>query len=788
MSKAPREDVATIPVEELTDKTATTELRRLAREIARHDELYHQKDAPEISDAAYDALVKRNRAIEARFPELQRKDSPSRRVGAAPYDRNKNLSLEIKSNTPVRELTEKMAVSELRRLAREIAYHDDLYHQKDAPEISDADYDALVQRNRAIEAYFPELRRKDSPSHKVGAKPASGFKKDTHLKQMLSLDNAFSIEDVEQFLNKVQNFLGLKENDDITLCAEPKIDGLSANLLYSEGNFKLGLTRGDGTTGEDITDNLKQLNEIPVRLKTNAQPGVIEIRGEVYMSRSGFFDLNTEREKNGEPLFANPRNAAAGSVRQLDPRVTASRPLHFYAYAIGSFEDWQDQPKTHFDLLETLRSWGFEVNRLCRRVTGLSDVMKYYEALAEDRPELPYDIDGAVYKVDRRDWQTRLGFVGRAPRWAIAHKFPAERAITTLNNILIQVGRTGVLTPVAELEPITVGGVVVQRATLHNEDEIARKDIRIGDKVVVQRAGDVIPQIVEVVDADRPHRHRAYKFPETCPVCGSHAIREEGEVARRCIGGLTCGAQAVERLKHFVSRGAFDIDGLGDKHIEAFYQDGLLKSPGDIFRLHRHRLALTEREGWGTLSVDNLLGAIEARRTIPLHRFIYALGIPQVGDVTAKLLAKHYLSLKAWREAMIAAQTIGSEERQALGEINGIGPSMADDLTAFFGEAHNIEVLDDLQRELAVEDFVPVAVKESPITGKTVVFTGTLVKMTRNEAKARAESLGAKVGGSVSKKTDYLIVGADAGSKAAKAAELGVQTLSEDEWLELIGG
>jgi len=688
----------------------------------------------------------------------------------------------------VEDLTEKTATTELRRLARVIAHHDMLYHQKDAPEISDAEYDALVRRNRAIEARFPELQRKDSPSRRVGAAPAEGFTKIAHRQPMLSLDNAFTREDVADFLQRIRRFLGLKADDAIPLAVEPKIDGLSANLRYENGVFVQGATRGDGAIGEDITANLRHVADIPHKLKGRTHPAVIEIRGEVYMPHSGFAKLNAARQEAGEAVFANPRNAAAGSVRQLDPNITKQRPLRFFAYAYGAIEGWEDQPKTHHAFLEQLDSWGFTVNPLRAVTDDLDGVMKFYDKLGKDRADLPYDIDGAVYKVDRRDWQTRLGFIGRAPRWAIAHKFPAERAITTLNNIIIQVGRTGVLTPVADLEPITVGGVVVARATLHNEDEITRKDIRIGDKVVVQRAGDVIPQIVEVVDADRPHRHRPYKFPEVCPVCGSHAIREEGEAARRCIGGLTCAAQAVERLKHFVSRGAFDIEGLGDKHIEAFYQDGLLKGPGDIFRLHRHRRVLMEREGWGSTSVDNLLGAIEARRRIPLHRFIYALGIPQVGEVTAKLLAKNYLSLSAWRHAMTAAQKIGSEERQVLDEINGIGPAMVEDLTAFFGEAHNLLVLDDLQHELTVEDFVPIAVSDSAIAGKTVVFTGTLVKMTRNEAKARAESLGAKVAGSVSKKTDYLVVGADAGSKAAKAAELGVQTLSEDEWLELIGG
>lgn len=689
---------------------------------------------------------------------------------------------------PVEQLTDKTATTELRRLAREIARHDALYHQKDTPEISDADYDALVLRNRAIEARFPDLQRKDSPSRKVGAAPAEGFAKVAHRRPMLSLDNAFSREDIDAFLQRIRRFLGLAEAAKIPLAAEPKIDGLSANLRYEHGVFVQGATRGDGSVGEDITANLRHVAGIPERLKGSSHPALIEIRGEVYMSREGFASLNAERQEAGDPVFANPRNAAAGSVRQLDPEITRRRPLQFFAYAFGEVEDWPHQPDSHHAFLEQLDAWGFAVNPRQEVTEDLDGVMAFYDSLARDRADLPYDIDGAVYKVDRRDWQTRLGFIGRAPRWAVAHKFPAERAITTLNNIIIQVGRTGVLTPVADLEPITVGGVVVARATLHNEDEIARKDIRVGDKVVVQRAGDVIPQIVEVVDADRPHRAAAYVFPEICPVCGSHAIREEGEVARRCTGGLICAAQAVERLKHFVSRGAFDIDGLGDKHIEAFYQHGLLKRPGDIFRLRRHRHALLNREGWGETSVDNLLGAIEARRQISLPRFIYALGIPQVGEATAKLLAKHYLSFTAWRQAMAAAQVVGSEERQALGEINGIGPSMADDLTAFFAEGHNQEVLDDLIREITVEDFAPVAVSDSPIAGKTVVFTGTLVKMTRNEAKARAESLGAKVAGSVSKKTDYLVVGADAGSKAAKASELGVQTLSEDEWLDLIGG
>jgi DNA ligase (NAD+) len=577
----------------------------------------------------------------------------------------------------------------------------------------------------------------------------------------------------------------LKAEAPIELALEPKMDGLSANLRYEDGKLTLGATRGDGSIGEDITQNLMQIADVPHQLKGKA-PKVVEIRGEVFMTKAGFLKMNAEREKEGEAAFMNPRNAAAGSVRQMDPAITKSRPLRFYAYAFGAAEGF-DWPKTHIDLLAQLKRWGFATNPKNSRADDLDGVMKFYDGMAMERADLDYDIDGVVYKVNDLVLQERLGFVGRAPRWAIAHKFAAERAITTLNEIFVSVGRTGVLTPVAFLEPVNVGGVMVSRASLHNEDEIARKDIRVGDKVVVQRAGDVIPQIVEVVDADRKGRAEPFKMPDRCPVCGSHAIREEGEVARRCIGGLICANQAVERLRHFVGRTAFDIDGFGDKTIREFWELKWLKSPADIFRLAKHRDALLEREGWGEASVQKLLDAIEARRTVPLERFIYALGIPQVGEVTARLLAKHYLSLQALRQAMTEAHQVGSEARQALAEIDGIGPAAVDDLTEFFAEKHNIAVLDDLEHEVTAEDYVPVAAADSAIAGKTVVFTGTLEKMTRNEAKARAESLGAKVGGSVSAKTDYLIVGADAGSKAKKAAELGVKTLTEDEWLELIG-
>lgn len=689
--------------------------------------------------------------------------------------------------TPVAELTEIEAAAELAQLAREIAHHRKLYYQKDAPEISDADFDTLERRNAAIEVRFPKLKRADSPSEKVGAEPSAGFAKVKHLEPMLSLDNAFSREDVADFVQRIRRFLGLAESAHLEFNAEPKIDGLSANLRYEDGKLVLGATRGDGAVGEDITANLRHVAGIPRDFKTGPRPRRVEIRGEVYMSKAGFTKLNAAREKAGEPAFANPRNAAAGSVRQLDPEITRSRPLQFFAYAFGAAEGF-DWPASHADLLHQLEAWGFAVNPRSRVVRDLDAAMAYYDDMAAHRAGLDYDIDGVVYKINDLKLQDRLGFVGRAPRWAIAHKFAAEQAETVLKDIKIQVGRTGVLTPVAELEPVTVGGVVVGRATLHNEDEIARRDVRIGDRVVVQRAGDVIPQIVSVVDPDRKGRGKPFAMPEKCPECGSHAVREAGEVARRCTGGLICPAQAVERLRHFVSRMAFDIEGLGDKHIRAFFEEGLVKSPVDIFHLAERRDQLLAREGWGETSVDNLLAAIAARRRISLERFIFALGIPQIGEETAKLLARHYRSLNAWRQGMIDARVVGSDARQDLLTIGKIGESIAEDLIEFFAEPHNRKVVDRLAVLVEVEDAVAPTGVSSPISDKTVVFTGTLEKMTRNEAKARAEALGAKVAGSVSSKTDYLVVGADAGSKAKKAAELGVKTLSEDDWLALIEG
>jgi DNA ligase (NAD+) len=690
----------------------------------------------------------------------------------------------------VEALDRAQAESELARLAAEIAENDRLYHQEDAPRISDAAYDALVRRNKAIEARFPDLQRADSPSLRVGASPAAGFAKVAHARPMLSLDNAFAEEDVREFVARVRRFLNLPAEQEVTLVAEPKIDGLSAALRYEDGVFVQGATRGDGLVGEDVTANLRMVKDLPKRLKGRDVPALLEVRGEVYMRREDFLAMNRAREQAGEPLFANPRNFAAGSLRQLDPTITASRPLHFFAYAWGEIRFAGAAPPiaTQHEFLQRLAGWGFSVNPLTRLCAGVDEALARHAELAGERSSLPYDIDGVVYKVDRLDWQNRLGMVSRAPRWAIAHKFPAEQAETRLNRIFVQVGRTGTLTPVADLEPVNVGGVVVQRATLHNEDEIARKDIREGDHVVIQRAGDVIPQVVAVVLAKRPADSSPYAFPDHCPACGSLAIREPGEVARRCTGGLICPAQALERLRHFVSRNAFDVEGLGSKHIEAFLRDGLIKEPADIFRLAARRDEIAAREGWGEQSVANLLRAIEARRSIALERFIYALGIRQVGESTARLLARHYGTVERWIAAMEEAQDPESPAYHDLDNIDGIGPSVAADLLGFFAEAHNRTVLDDLLREVAVEPHRAAPQQSaSAISGKSIVFTGTLEKMTRGEAKARAEALGAKVAAAVSKSTDFLVAGPGAGSKAKKAAELGVAVLDEAAWLALIG-
>ena len=685
---------------------------------------------------------------------------------------------------PVDKLTEKQAKAELKALAKLIAEHDVAYHTNDAPTVSDAEYDALTKRNVAIEKRFPDLIRSDSPSARVGALAASGFKKVPHAVPMLSLGNAFADEDVTDFVERIQRFLDLAEDEKIEVVAEPKIDGLSFSARYEHGRLVVAATRGDGAIGEDITANIKTIKDIPEFIMGDV-PKVIEIRGEVYMTKQDFQAMNERQAIAGSKIFANPRNAAAGSLRQLDPKITAQRPLKAFTYSWGAVEgavSW----KTQWEFIETLKRWGFPVNKRTTVCNSVAAMLKEYQKLGSDRAGLPYDIDGIVYKVNRLDWQKRLGFVSRAPRWAIAHKFSAEQAETELENIEIQVGRTGALTPVAHLKPVNVGGVMVSRATLHNQDEIARKDIRIGDTVIIQRAGDVIPQVVEVKLDKRPKSSKAFAFPKKCPACGSIAVREEDEAVTRCTGGLVCPAQAVERLRHFVAREAFDIEGLGEKNIEAFFADDIIRSPADLFKIKKEQLA--GREGWGDKSIDNLLAAIARRRTISLERFIFALGIPQVGQATARLLAHHYGSLDAWEQAMTAAKDEQSDAFKELTSIEQIGPAVATDLIGFFAEKHNRDVLAALRKAgVTVEDFVRPDTSGSPIAGKTVVFTGTLEKMGRNEAKARALALGAKVAGSVSKKTDLVIAGPGAGSKLKDAAALGVKVVTEDEYLTLIG-
>ena len=703
-----------------------------------------------------------------------------------------------RSATAVDQLTPEQAEQELAQLASEIAEHDLSYHQNDAPTISDADYDALRRRNQDIEARFPNLVRADTPSEKVGATASSGFAKVQHAVPMLSLGNAFNDEDVHDFFGRVRRFLGLEDEEQIDVVAEPKIDGLSISLRYENGKFVMAATRGDGQEGENVTANVATMDEISETIAA-AVPDVIEVRGEVYLGHAAFQAINEQRERDDEATFANPRNAAAGSLRQLDSTITAQRPLQMFAYAWGELAE--PVAETQWEFLQALKRWGFPVNPLARICNNAEVAVAYHQEISELRADLDYDIDGIVYKVNRLDWQQRLGFVSRAPRWAIAHKFPAEKAQTVLQEITIQVGRTGALTPVANLAPITVGGVVVSRATLHNADEIERKGIREGDTVIIQRAGDVIPQVVEVLQDKRPDDSKPFLFPNHCPECGSLAVREPDEAVIRCTGGLICPAQKLERLKHFVSRQAFDIDGLGGKHIDAFQAEGLVNTPGDIFRLRENHEQLRKREGWGDKSVDNLLASIEQRRTIPLERFIYALGIRQVGQATGRQLALHYGSLVAWISAMQQAtserQNTPDEFKKAelvgdafsrLCDIDGIGISMADDIVQFVGEPQNVAVIEDLAASLYVEDAAQPDTSSSEIAGKTVVFTGTLETISRAEAKATAEALGAKVTGSVSKKTDFVVIGADPGSKATKAKDLGVPVLSEEDWQTLIGG
>ncbi|MGV2065555.1 NAD-dependent DNA ligase LigA [Agrobacterium sp. 22-226-1] len=722
-----------------------------------------------------------------------------------------------KDQKSVENLTELEASSELAFLAAELARHDALYHGKDAPEISDADYDALKRRNDAIEAAFPALVRADSPSKKVGFAPLPTFAPIVHARPMLSLDNTFSEEDLRDFVSSVYRFLGHLPDDSIAFTAEPKIDGLSMSIRYENRRLKTAATRGDGTTGENVTANIRTIKEIPNELPADV-PDVVEVRGEVYMAKSDFMALNAQMEAEGKQTYVNPRNTASGSLRQLDANVTAKRKLRFFAYALGEVSNGGQPARiadTQYGIVEKFREWGFPVNPLMKRFTSAEQLLEHYNEIGVARPDLDYDIDGVVYKVDRLDLQERLGFRSRSPRWATAHKFPAEQAFTTVENIEIQVGRTGALTPVARLTPITVGGVVVTNATLHNADYIEGignsgerirpedHDIRIGDTVIVQRAGDVIPQVLDVLLEKRPTEAVKYAFPEKCPVCGSHAVRERNEKTgkldsvTRCTGGFVCRAQAMEHLKHFVSRNAFDIEGLGTKQIDFFFESDdpalSIKTAPEIFTLKArqeasHLTKLENIDGFGKVSVRKLFDAIDARREIDLHRLIFALGIRHVGETTAKLLARSYGTYEHFEKSMKAAVDPASDAWAELNSIDGIGEVVARAIIEFYKEPRNLDVIDRLIRELRPKEAEKPSTDGSPVAGKTVVFTGSLEKFTRDEAKARAESLGAKVAGSVSKKTDILVAGPGAGSKLAKATELGVQTMDEDEWLALIGG
>lgn len=683
-------------------------------------------------------------------------------------------------------MSRKDAAEEHKRLAAEIAAHDLAYHQNDAPTISDADYDALKRRLLQLEQHYPTLA-KGSPSQKVGAVASGRFAKVRHAVPMLSLDNAFSDEDVAGFLQQMRNFLGLPENTEFAVTAEPKIDGLSMSLRYERRKLVMAATRGDGEEGENVTANILTVKNIPHELPASA-PDLIEIRGEIYLSTQDFADLNAALVAAGEKPLANPRNGAAGSLRQQDASITASRPLKFFAYSWGEAPELPGE--TQWDVVQAFKGWGLPVNPLMALCHSGAEILAHYRRIEAMRASLGYDIDGVVYKLNDLALQKRLGFRTRSPRWAIAHKFSAEQATTVLEAIDIQVGRTGALTPVARLRPVTVGGVVVSNATLHNEDEIKRKDVRVGDTVVVQRAGDVIPQIVSVVLEKRAQGAVPFEFPQVCKECGSHAVREEksgkADAVRRCTGGLICPAQRRERLKHFVSRNAFDIEGLGDKIIEEFADEGLLKVPQDIFALEdRIGATLKEREGWGASSAANLFAAINARRNIAFDRFIFALGIRHVGETTARVLARAYGSAERLRDAARAAQP-GNEAWGELTSHDGIGDVVAEAITQFFDEPHNVEVVDALLRAVRPQALAAIAT-ESPVSGKTVVFTGALERMTREEAKAMAERLGAKVAGSVSKKTDLLVAGPGAGSKLKDAQKHGVEVIDEDAWFRRVG-
>lgn len=680
------------------------------------------------------------------------------------------------------------AKQQWQKLAEEIRRHDALYYQFDKPIISDGEYDILRRKLEDLEKQFPKLQTPDSPTQKVGAAPLAKFAKVKHSQAMLSLSNAFSEEDVREWDARNKKFLGLPDGEEIAYVCELKIDGLSFSARYENGEFVLGLTRGDGEFGENITDNIKKVIGFPNKLSGDF-PQILEVRGEIYMSHDKFFALNASLPDDEK--FANLRNAAAGSLRQKNASVTASRGLSYFVYGWGEVSVNPEKWKKCSEFMFQIHRWGFLITMEKLQTGELPYIDSYLERYnygLSNRSNIPYDIDGLVYKVDDLELRKRLGEISRAPRWAIAHKFPAEQAVTVLEGIDIQVGRTGAMTPVARLKPITVGGVVVSNATLHNEDEIERKDIRVGDFVVVQRAGDVIPQVVSVDISRRQADAEKYIFPKICPVCGSHAVREEGEVAWRCSGGLACEAQVVERISHFVSRGALDIEGLGEKQIQAFWQAGLIKNVTDIFSLKERAGEIENREGWGKKSLDNLLNAIEKSRDIALEKFIFALGIRHIGEVTAKLLAREYGSAEKWFAAMQnlpPTLTLPPNGGGDIQNIHGIGEIVAKSLADFFAEAHNVEIVAKLLQILRIAD-AKIAENNSPVTGKTVVFTGTLIKMTRAETKEKAENLGAKVASSVSANTDFVVAGADAGSKLKKATELGVKVLSEDEWLELI--
>ncbi|KEC54601.1 NAD-dependent DNA ligase LigA [Bartonella koehlerae] len=711
----------------------------------------------------------------------------------------------------IQNLTALEAESELEWLAKEIARHDVLYNRNNKPEISDAEYDALRRRNTEIESLFPELIRLDSPSHKIGAPVSEKFEKSVHAQPMLSLDNAFSSEDVSEFMERVRRFLRLPATQMLEMTAEPKIDGLSLSLRYEQGRLICAATRGDGYIGENVTANARTISDIPQVLQGKF-PDIIEVRGEVYMQRADFQTLNVNQQEKGKLAFANPRNAAAGSLRQLDSRITASRKLQFFAYACGEVSEIFAE--SQMGMIKKLKEYGFVINPLTKKIKSLEEVISYYHDIEECRHSLNYDIDGIVYKVNDLMLQMRLGSVSRSPRWAIAHKFPAEKAMTVLEGIDIQVGRTGALTPVARLAPITVGGVVITNASLHNEDYIKGighkgepiregNDIRVGDTVIIQRAGDVIPQVIDIVAEKRPKDASPFIFPHLCPACGSHAVREIGEAVRRCTGGLVCPAQAIERIRHFVSRNAFDIEGLGKKQVEFFFQiqDETLciHTPADIFTLQRRQekslVRLENMEGFGTVSVSKLYDAINARRKIPLSRFLFALGIRHVGEVNARRLARTYQNYTAFETAAITAtmpddkvDEKGNEVWIELTNIEGIGPQVGEAIIDFYKEVHNREVLSGLLQEVMPLDEKPVMIASSPIAGKTIVFTGTLTHMSRDEAKVLAERLGAKTSVSLSKKTNLLVAGVGGGSKLTKAQELGVKIIDEEAWLQLIEG